>query len=104
MAIAQRDVQCWRVMSLVAISVRVTVAIPSQPQIISHTYSSTPCQIIPDRQSYSDNPWSTTDCQTLSSEMILASFDVVSLFTNLPADPAVSVASERLKAVRALSK
>ena len=37
-------------MSLVAISVRVTVAIPSQPRIISHTYSSTPCQSIPDRQ------------------------------------------------------
>ena len=71
---------------------------------VSHTYSSTPCQSILDRQGCSDSPQSTTDCQTLSSEMILASFDVVSLFMNVPADLEVSVASEKPKAVSALSK
>ena len=57
----ERDVQCRRIMSLVAISVRVTLTIPGQPRIVSHAYSSTPCQSIPDRQSYFDSPRSTTD-------------------------------------------
>ena len=65
-AVFVRVVQCRSVMSLVAISVRVTVAIPSQPwrsRSAIHTYSSTPRQSIPDSQSYSGNPWSTTDRQ-----------------------------------------
>ena len=57
-----RDVQCRRVMSLVAISVRVTVAIPGQPQIVSHTYLSTPCQ----SKNMSDDLWLTGDCQSNS--------------------------------------
>ena len=32
-----RDVQCRRGMSLVAISVRVTLTVPGQPRIVSHT-------------------------------------------------------------------
>ena len=42
--------------------------------------------------------------QILSSEMILVSFDVVSLFMRVPADLAVSVANERLRADSSLSE
>ena len=65
-AVFVRDVQCRHVTSLVAISVRVAVAIPSQPwrsRWVIHTFSSTPCQSIPDSQSYSGIPLSTTDHQ-----------------------------------------
>ena len=65
-AVFVRDVQCRHVTSLVAISVRVAVAIPSQPwrsRWVIHTFSSTPCQSIPDSQSHSGIPLSTTDHQ-----------------------------------------
>ena len=51
-----RDVQCRCTMSLVAMGVRVTLAIPGQPRIVSHAYCIvyTPCQSISDGQGYSD--------------------------------------------------
>ena len=39
----------------VSLTVRVTLTIPGQPRIVSHAYSSAPCQSIPDYQSYPDN-------------------------------------------------
>ena len=59
-------------MSLVAISVRVTVAIPGQPRIVSHTYSSISCQSIPDRQRYSGDCHSNSDGQGYSDKGYLS--------------------------------